>query len=138
MTATPRPAHKGQENKNDVQGNIMMLHRRQFAGAIAILFAILSLTTASIAAPAPKKITVGSVTLKFCNGDYAGYCGTIQRKLDPTGGFPGNITVGFEWYPRFDQSKPALGVFLPQEGGPGYSSTGTRDAYLNILGTLRD
>jgi pimeloyl-ACP methyl ester carboxylesterase len=27
---------------------------------------------------------------------------------------------------------------LPQEGGPGYSTTGTRDAYLNIFGALRE
>ena len=96
-----------------------MLHRRQIPGVIAGLLALLLLATENFAAPPPKKITVGSVTLKFCNGDYVGYCGTIQRKLDPTGSVPGNITIGFEWYPRFDQSKPALGVFLPQEGGPG-------------------
>jgi pimeloyl-ACP methyl ester carboxylesterase len=90
------------------------------------------------AAPPPKKITVGTLTLTYCNSDYDGYCGSIKRKLDPTGSVNGNITIGFEWYPRFDQGKPALGVFLPQEGGPGYSSTGTRDAYLNILGALRD
>ena len=29
-------------------------------------------------------------------------------------------------------------MILPQEGGPGYSSTGTRDAYLNIFEPLRD
>ena len=116
----------------------MLLHRRQVPVAIAGLFALLFLATADLAAPPPKKITVGSVTLSFCNGDYVGYCGTIQRKFDPTGGVPGSITIGFEWYPRFDQSRPALGVFLPQEGGPGYSSTGTRDAYLNILGSLRE
>ena len=58
--------------------------------------------------------------------------------LDPTGGIKGTITIGFEYYPRFDQSTPARGTLLPQEGGPGYSSTGTRDAYLNIFGALRE
>jgi pimeloyl-ACP methyl ester carboxylesterase len=90
------------------------------------------------AAPPPKTITVGGVELKYCNSDYDGYCGSIRRKLDPSGSVKGNITIGFEWYPRFDQRSPALGVFLPQEGGPGYSSTGSRDAYLNILGALRE
>lgn len=89
------------------------------------------------AAP-PRRITVGSLELTFCNEDYGGYCGSIRRRLDPTNSVKGSIDVGFEWYPRFDQTRPALGVFLPQEGGPGYSSTGTRDAYLNILGSLRE
>jgi len=86
----------------------------------------------------PRKITVGSLTLKFCNADYTGYCGQLKRPLDPTGRIKGTITIGFEYYPRFDQSTPARGTLLPQEGGPGYSSTGTRDAYLNIFGTLRE
>lgn len=102
------------------------------------LLALVLITGSAHAAPPPKKITVGTVDLKYCNSDYDGYCGSIRRKLDPTGTVNGNITIGFEWYPRFDQSRPALGVFLPQEGGPGYSSTGTRDAYLNILGALRE
>ncbi len=93
--------------------------------------------TAAAAAP-PKKITVGSLTLKYCNSDYDGYCGQLKRPLDPTGGIKGTITIGFEYYPRFDQGAPARGTLLPQEGGPGYSTTGTRDAYLNIFGTLRE
>jgi hypothetical protein len=101
-----------------------------------------SLLLVSVAAHAavtpPKKITVGSLTLKHCNPDYGGYCGSVRRALDPTGSVKGAINVGFEYYPRFDQSRAALGTFLPQEGGPGYSSTGTRDAYLNILGPLRE
>jgi pimeloyl-ACP methyl ester carboxylesterase len=93
----------------------------------------------SQAAPSPpQKITVGSLTLKFCNSDYGGYCGQLKRPLDPTGGIKGTITIGFEYYPRFDQSAPARGTLLPQEGGPGYSTTGTRDAYLNIFGSLRE
>ncbi|MDP9065476.1 MAG: alpha/beta fold hydrolase [Pseudomonadota bacterium] len=35
-------------------------------------------------------------------------------------------------------SKPGLGTFLPQEGGPGYSSTGTRDNFLALFAPLRD
>jgi pimeloyl-ACP methyl ester carboxylesterase len=89
------------------------------------------------AAP-PESITVGSLTLEYCNSDYDGYCGSIKRALDPTGGVRGSIDIGFEYYPRFDQRSPALGTIVPQEGGPGYSSTGTRDAYLNIFGSLRE
>src|SRR6202042_1685472 len=41
-------------------------------------------------------------------------------------------------YPRRDLTYPSLGTILPEEGGPGYSSTGTRDYYLEIFDALRD
>lgn len=103
-----------------------------------ILVVLLWAISAVASAAAPAKITVGSLTLKFCNSDYNGYCGSLRRPLDPTGQVKGSIDIGFEYYPRFDQTSPSLGTLLPQEGGPGYPSTGTRDAYLNIYGILRD
>jgi pimeloyl-ACP methyl ester carboxylesterase len=87
---------------------------------------------------APNTITVGELTLTLCNTDYTGYCGSIARPIDPSGVIPGKITVGFEYYPRSDLSRARLGTILPQEGGPGYSSTGTRDYYLAIFDALRD
>ena len=60
---------------------------------------------------------------------------SIRRALDPTGAVKGNINIGFVHYPRFDQTHAALGTLLPQEGGPGYSTTGTTGAYLNIYGS---
>jgi len=106
-------------------------------GSAWLLALLLAVGTAHAAAP-PKEITVGTVTLKYCNADYLGYCGSIKRALDPTGAVNGSISIGFEYYPRRDQSRPALGAILPQEGGPGYSSTGTRDAYINIFEPIRD
>lgn len=98
-----------------------------------------SLLAAGVAdAATAAKITVGTLELNYCNATYGGYCGSIRRKLDPTGAVSGSITIGFEYYPRRDQSLPRLGVILPQEGGPGYSSTGTRDAYINIFNSLRN
>jgi pimeloyl-ACP methyl ester carboxylesterase len=98
----------------------------------------------AIAGPAPSPegppphITIGTLTLDFCNTDYDGYCGSIERPLDPKRAASGTITIGFEYYPRRDASSPSLGVIVPQEGGPGYPSTGTRDAYVNIFDPLRD
>ena len=70
-------------------------------------------TSAAQAAPSPPKtITVGTVTLKYCNSTYDGYCGSIKRPLDPTGLVKGNINVGFEFYPHRDQSRPAIGVIF--------------------------
>jgi pimeloyl-ACP methyl ester carboxylesterase len=112
----------------------------QFTNNLRTLLSIVLLLAAGAAhaAQPPQTITVGSLKLKFCEETYGGYCGTIKRVLDPTGGVRGKITIGFEYYPRTDQSRPSLGTILPQEGGPGYSSTGTRDAYLNIFMPLRN
>ncbi len=104
------------------------------AGAVALLLA----ASGALAAAAPKTILVGTLTLKFCDADFNGYCGSIERAFDPSGGVKGNIKVAFVYYPRFDQTRPALGTLLPQEGGPGYSTRGTTSAYLNIYGALRD
>ena len=90
------------------------------------------------AAAAPKTISVGKLTLTLCNTDYTGYCGSIRRPLDPGGLVQGTITVGFEYYPRTDMRSPRLGTILPQEGGPGYSSTGSRDFYLPLFDGLRN
>jgi pimeloyl-ACP methyl ester carboxylesterase len=126
----------GSQRGTDVITHSRLLGVRNSAWLLAALF-VSVLVHADAAAP-PRKITVGTLTLKFCNADYTGYCGTLKRALDPTGTVPGTINIGFEYYPRFDQDRPALGVLLPQEGGPGFSSTGTRDAYLNIFGPLRE
>jgi pimeloyl-ACP methyl ester carboxylesterase len=106
----------------------------QFVGCLA--FAVLWITEG--AAAAPSSITVGRLTLTICNTTYNGYCGAIDQRLDPSGSVPGTVTVGFEFYPRTDDSRPGLGTIVPQEGGPGYSSTGSRDYYLSLFGPLRD
>ncbi|HEY6643343.1 hypothetical protein [Povalibacter sp.] len=102
------------------------------------IWLLVLVSVVAYAAPPERTIPVGALTLDYCNTDYTGYCGSIRRALDPTGAVRGSITIGFEYCPRFDQSRPALGTLLPQEGGPGYSTTGTRDAYLNIFGSLRN
>src|SRR5262245_37340530 len=119
-----------QANHAQCQGDVTMHaripeHRARYSGMIwlAVLF-LASALPARADAP-PRKITVGTVTLKYCNSDYGGYCGSVQRAFDPTGGVKGSIAIGFEYYPRFDQRSPAWGTLVPQEGGPGYSTTGT-------------
>jgi pimeloyl-ACP methyl ester carboxylesterase len=100
--------------------------------------AMLALCSFGAVAAAPRTIAVGQLTLTLCQKDYGGYCGSISRALDPSGVVKGKITVGFEYYPRSDTTHARLGTILPQEGGPGYSSTGTRDYYLEIFDALRD
>jgi pimeloyl-ACP methyl ester carboxylesterase len=104
----------------------------------AVIGSVVNLLVAGTAAAVPNTITVGRLTLALCNTDYNGYCGSIDRPLDPGGLVRGTISVGFEYYPRSVSRSPSLGTILPQEGGPGYSSTGTRDYYLGLFDALRD
>ena len=91
------------------------------------------------AAPIPgPTIKVGALTLHRCIRDLVGYCGSVAQPLDRRGIQPGTVTVGFEFYPHTDISRPALGVILAQEGGPGYSTTGSRQGYVRMLAPLRD
>ncbi len=84
-----------------------------------------------------QTITVGSVTLTYCIRQFDGYCGSITRPLDPSGLIPGSISVGFELYPHTDQNQPQLETIIAQEGGPGYSTTGSRDGYVRLFTPLR-
>ena len=105
---------------------------------VGLLACIALVPCAGTASAAPTTIKVGQFPLLLCNSDYTGYCGALELPLDPTGAVHGNVTIGFEYYPRRDKAHASLGVILPQEGGPGYSSTGTRDFYLSLFDPLRD
>jgi pimeloyl-ACP methyl ester carboxylesterase len=106
--------------------------------AFVITFLLAALAQASIARAAPAAITVGSVKLHHCIGEYDGYCGSITQPLDRSGGTPGTVTVGFEYYPHTNTYGPSEGVIIAQEGGPGYSTTGSRDGYVRLFTPLRD
>jgi pimeloyl-ACP methyl ester carboxylesterase len=108
-----------------------LLSRSAFIAAL-----LLAGARAGHAAPAAT-ITVGSLTLHFCNAQYLGYCGGITQPLDRTGGLAGTVNVGFEYYPHFDSETPSQGVIVAQEGGPGYSTTGSRDGYVRLFSPLR-
>lgn len=96
----------------------------------------LCLSLAAHAASA-HAIKIGSVTLTPCVAQYDGYCGSIVRPIDPAKRVSGTIKIGFEFYPHTDTSKPALGTIMAQEGGPGYSTTGSRDGYVRLFTPLR-
>jgi pimeloyl-ACP methyl ester carboxylesterase len=104
-----------------------------FAAGLAVFL----LAAGARAAP-PAQIVVGTLTLSRCNSTYNGYCGSITRLLDAVNNTAGTIKIGFEFYPHSAASLPSLGTIVPQEGGPGYPSTGTREAYLGLFAPLRD
>jgi len=93
---------------------------------------------ASPAHSAAPPITIGSLTLHACIAQYGGYCGTLREPLDRTGAIPGKVNIGFEFYPHTDRSRPSLEPILAQEGGPGLSTTGSRDGYVRLFTPIRD
>jgi pimeloyl-ACP methyl ester carboxylesterase len=81
-------------------------------------------------------ITVGELTLKPCGVVAHAYCGHLARNWEPDDPAAGQVRVGFAFVPARDSSRPALGTYVPHEGGPGYSTTGTGWSYAAMYGPL--
>ena len=87
--------------------------------------------------PASARIEPGD--LKPCRklpaiGGYR--CGSIEVpkfRADPA---KGSFKIGFAVRSRDDRSSPSRGALFAVEGGPGYSSTGTANAYEKLFGSL--
>ncbi len=92
-------------------------------------------TTYALPSHAPKALHVGSLDLERCAKTPA-YCGDFLRPLDPSGVVSGAINIHFEFYPHRNTRQPSLGTLVASEGGPGYSTTESRDAYLGLYGPL--
>ena len=77
--------------------------------------------------------------LHACRDAAAGArCGYVRVPLDRlTPGSP-TIRIGFELYRRRDRSQPALSTMVDVEGGPGYSTTDSRDYFLDLSRPLMD
>jgi pimeloyl-ACP methyl ester carboxylesterase len=110
--------------------------RSGMRGTIGFVFAILF--AAWVLPAEARTITVNGITLTPCVAQYGGYCGSIVRPIDPAGRVAGHISIGFEFYPHTDTGKPSLGTIIAQEGGPGYSTTDSRDGYVRLFAPLRD
>ena len=118
------------------------------AGVACGLAACLALTIAPAASPAaatgsattvaaaPASLTLGSVTLHRCDVAPRAWCGRIERPWDPTGRVSGRVSIGFAWIPRRADDRPSLGVLVPHEGGPGYSTTGSAWWFAEMFGSL--
>ena len=68
-------------------------------------------------------------------GARCGHVGVPLDRLAPAGE---RIRIGFELYRRRDRGRPALGTIVAVEGGPGYSSTDSRDYFLELARPLMD
>ena len=97
--------------------------------------ALLVVALAASALPAPAG---AAVHRHRCTDAPAGTrCGSIRVPLDRSGAVPGRLTIEFERYLRRDRRRPPAGTMLAIEGGPGYSTTDSRDSYLKLLAPLR-
>ena len=69
-------------------------------------------------------------------------CGSVQVPLDRRGDRPAadprTLQIEFELYPRRRADRPSLGTIVDAEGGPGYSTTDSRDYYLELNDPLLD
>ncbi len=95
-------------------------------------------TTAAGGLDPDAPLTLGSVTLDPCDDLDGAWCGSVEVPVvhsDPEGD---TLTVGFELYPRRTTTEPSAGTIAAIEGGPGYSSTGARDAYLALFDPVLD
>jgi pimeloyl-ACP methyl ester carboxylesterase len=65
-------------------------------------------------------------------------CGYVRVALDRLAPASPKIRIGFELYRRRDRAHPSLGTLVDVEGGPGYSTTDSRDYYLGLSRPLMD
>jgi pimeloyl-ACP methyl ester carboxylesterase len=119
-------------------------HRTIRGGAGALFGAVLAVLVSVPSAraledgPVPLEHRLGSPDLRRCQNIPHARCGRIQVPGDPTGSDLGTVKIGFELYPRRDRSRPLAGTIVAVEGGPGYSTTGSRDYYRDLFEPLLD
>ncbi len=95
-------------------------------------------TTVAGALDPTKPLTLGSVTLDPCSDVTGAWCGSIKVPLDRSVPDGDQISIGFELHPRSDSTTASQGTIVAVEGGPGYSSTGSRDSYLDLFAPIMD
>ncbi|MEO3859582.1 alpha/beta fold hydrolase [Acrocarpospora sp. B8E8] len=100
---------------------------------VAAIVAGLGTATPLVQAAGRAPITVGSLTLEPCETSALAWCATVQVPFSYADPQAGTTGLYFEWFPATEN---AQGTVLAVEGGPGYSSTSSRDYYLDMLGPL--
>jgi pimeloyl-ACP methyl ester carboxylesterase len=76
-------------------------------------------------------IVVGTQRLRRCRLVVPGYCGRFTVPLNWLDANDGNITIRYQWLPA--RNGPSPHTIVAEEGGPGYSTTGTGYEYRQLL-----
>jgi pimeloyl-ACP methyl ester carboxylesterase len=114
-----------------------MRHRRSWFVPALLLAAITAVGLPPGPAAAQEedgRLVVGRLPLDPCDGLDGAWCGNLRVPFDRADPDAGTIPISFEWYPA---EQVPVGTIVAMEGGPGYPSTGGRDAYLELFGGLR-
>jgi pimeloyl-ACP methyl ester carboxylesterase len=102
--------------------------------ALASVALAVALLIAAPGAHAASTQRVGAVTLHRC-AFAGGWCGSIERRLDPSNPHGPRVGVRFRWLPA--SGGHARGATLVAvEGGPGFPSIGSRSEYQGMYGPL--
>ena len=104
--------------------------------ATASLVALVAVSAAASGNPQPAPGVPPGLTK--CTHAPGAWCGSVLVTLDRSGRVSGTTPVRFEYYPRSATSLPQLGTIVAAEGGPGYSTTDSRDSYLDLFASLQD
>ena len=117
-----------------------MVRRRAFAVGLVVAAAVTAIAVdgsparrADAAPAAPARPTDG---LRRCRGVPGARCGSVTRPLDPSDPAAGTIDVHFELHPARRRADHPLGTIVAVEGGPGYTTTSSRDYYLDLFAPL--
>ena len=86
--------------------------------------------------PAPPASEAKAASLEPCKNVAQARCGRVTVPLDRQDSSAGTIDIAFELYPRRNKSKPSRGTIVAVEGGPGFSTTASRDYYLDLFRPL--
>ena len=106
-----------------------------------LLVAILTLVIAGVVT-APAGAQSAADFHRCADAPEQARCGHVIVPLDRRGGQPSGDTrtlrIEFEHYPRRRSELPSLGTMVDVEGGPGFSTTDSRDYYLELHDRLMD
>ena len=81
------------------------------------------------------RLRIGTVNLEPCTEQAGVWCGSLNVPLDWSDANAPKIKVGFEFYPA--SNPKAIRTVVAVEGGPGFSSTDSRNEFLNTYTPLR-
>src|SRR5215510_7235536 len=119
------------------------MRARPISTAVGILVA-LALLPPAVAVAAPRAADDGGDRDRLaarmdrgCNFAPRPRCGHIRVPLDRQHPSAGSMRIAYELFPRRQVHRPLLGTIVAVEGGPGYSSTGSRGYYRDLFRPLR-
>lgn len=103
--------------------------------AIGLIATVVPATSAALASPRPESPALADVTCPAGTPKLV-RCGTFLVPIDRAHPALGTIRLFFERYLHRDDALPTLEPIVAVEGGPGYSTIGTAQAYAALFAPL--